>query len=276
MNLNLLCPASLKSAHRHSSLDLILPLTGLDLAKIRLILASLPKRPPFILQSPPYSPYHAAVLIGLCNRETEGPAIILTVRSPTLRAHPGEICFPGGRHDQKTDLSLLSTALRETHEEVGLKPDQIEYLGSLQPVYNSSRSTLVWPFVAFIYPRQTTSLSPCLHPVIPRLMSKLDTTPLPSFRLEELCGKYHKEEVVQILQVGFSTLLRPDKQIPAFFRGNSQKPYLEWDMADGTPGLNESGDTEGGMRSEGKTRSLRLWGLSGWFVNSFLWILEAL
>jgi 8-oxo-dGTP pyrophosphatase MutT (NUDIX family) len=55
--------------------------------------------------------------------------------------------FPGGHQDPGIDQSLLGTALREAHEEVGLTPQQIEYLGSLEPLVSNSGSTLVWPFV---------------------------------------------------------------------------------------------------------------------------------
>ena len=59
--------------------------------------------------------------------------LLLTVRSSNLRSHAGEICFPGGVRDEK-DESLIDTALRETHEEVGIPKDKIKILGYLKSV----------------------------------------------------------------------------------------------------------------------------------------------
>ena len=62
----------------------------------------------------------AAVLVALYLQGGELRAV-LTRRRDDLRRHPGEISFPGGRHDP-TDADLLATALREAHEEIGLPP----------------------------------------------------------------------------------------------------------------------------------------------------------
>ena len=58
------------------------------------------------------------------------PEIILTVRSQQLSTHSGEVAFPGGRRDPG-DVDLSYTALRETHEEIGLAPDLVEVVGPL-------------------------------------------------------------------------------------------------------------------------------------------------
>ena len=46
--------------------------------------------------------------------------ILLTKRSPKLKSHPGEVCFPGGKQDPEDNQDDVATALRETKEEVGL------------------------------------------------------------------------------------------------------------------------------------------------------------
>ena len=46
--------------------------------------------------------------------------VLFTQRSAKLKSHPGEVCFPGGKQDPEDDNNDLTTALRETHEEVGL------------------------------------------------------------------------------------------------------------------------------------------------------------
>lgn len=59
--------------------------------------------------------------------------LLFTVRSSNLRSHPGEICFPGGRKDEK-DRSPIDTAFRETYEEVGIPKEKIKTLGYLKSV----------------------------------------------------------------------------------------------------------------------------------------------
>lgn len=65
-------------------------------------------------------------------------SILLTERAHTLRSHAGQISFPGGRAEPQ-DPDLVSTALRETHEEVGVEPDTVEVAGVL-PALNLSVS----------------------------------------------------------------------------------------------------------------------------------------
>ena len=45
----------------------------------------------------------------------------------SLKNHPGQIAFPGGKKDQ-IDSSPIETALRETQEEVGLNPKNVEII----------------------------------------------------------------------------------------------------------------------------------------------------
>jgi 8-oxo-dGTP pyrophosphatase MutT (NUDIX family) len=90
----------------------------------------------------------AAVLMPFTD-EPE-PELILTVRSATMPTHAGEVAFPGGKRDPG-DANLLGTALRESHEEVGLSPDRVEVLGELSPL--ASRFGMkVTPFVGLVSP----------------------------------------------------------------------------------------------------------------------------
>jgi 8-oxo-dGTP pyrophosphatase MutT (NUDIX family) len=78
-------------------------------------------------------------------------SILFTQRTMHLKDHQGQISFPGGVMDPR-DPDLLATALRETEEEIGLKPAEAEVLGTLAPV---ATVTGYWinPFVAVIpYP----------------------------------------------------------------------------------------------------------------------------
>jgi 8-oxo-dGTP pyrophosphatase MutT (NUDIX family) len=78
-------------------------------------------------------------------------SLLFTQRTMHLKDHQGQISFPGGVKDSG-DSDLQATALRETEEEIGLKPEQAEVLGTLDPV---ATVTGYWinPFVALIpYP----------------------------------------------------------------------------------------------------------------------------
>jgi 8-oxo-dGTP pyrophosphatase MutT (NUDIX family) len=59
--------------------------------------------------------------------------VLLLARASTLRAHPGQVAFPGGRVDPGDD-GPVAAALREAVEETGLEPDGIEVLGALDSI----------------------------------------------------------------------------------------------------------------------------------------------
>ena len=90
---------------------------------------------------------NSAVMVLLIERH-EGYFIPLTERHTYKGAHSGQISFPGGKFDE-SDLTLENTALRECHEEIGLK-EGIDILGKLTPVYIPVSKFLVQPFVAVL------------------------------------------------------------------------------------------------------------------------------
>ncbi len=100
----------------------------------------------------------AAVLVALYKGET-GYHVVLTKRSEHVEHHKGEISFPGGKLDD-TDSDLISCALRETHEEIGVHPGDVQVLGELDDVYTYATGFLVVPFVGVIpHPYQFTTNS---------------------------------------------------------------------------------------------------------------------
>jgi 8-oxo-dGTP pyrophosphatase MutT (NUDIX family) len=76
---------------------------------------------------------------------------VFTERRADLSSHAGEISFPGGRREE-ADADLQRTALRESHEEIGLPPDAVELVGALQPTPTFVSDYAIYPFVGLIEP----------------------------------------------------------------------------------------------------------------------------
>jgi 8-oxo-dGTP pyrophosphatase MutT (NUDIX family) len=100
---------------------------------------------------------NAAVLVPLYLSDGELHAVF-TRRRDDLRRHPGEISFPGGRHDD-SDEDLTATALREAEEEIGLPRDVVQVVGALQPTPTIATDYAVYPFVGLIEAGQKWTLS---------------------------------------------------------------------------------------------------------------------
>ncbi len=98
---------------------------------------------------PTGTPVAAAVLVPIVDRPS-GLTVLLTQRTAHLRDHAGQISFPGGCCEP-ADLSPVATALRESHEEVGIAADQVEILASL-PDYFTSTGYRVTPVVGLVTP----------------------------------------------------------------------------------------------------------------------------
>ncbi len=75
-------------------------------------------------------------------------SVLFTVRSLHLKHHAGQVSFPGGKQEPD-DKSLIDTALRETHEEVGVAPIDVEIIGNL-PLYRTVSRYEVLPYIGFI------------------------------------------------------------------------------------------------------------------------------
>ena len=137
---------------------------------IRHILSQNPKT---ALTDPSLTPAGVMVLLYPKNGEY---CVILNKRSHWVEHHKGEISFPGGRRDEG-DATLLDTALRETHEEMGVRPEDVDLLGEIDDFTTNSRF-LITPYVGAIpYPYDF----------------------MPS-----------KREVAEVLEVPISTLTDPD------------------------------------------------------------------
>jgi 8-oxo-dGTP pyrophosphatase MutT (NUDIX family) len=100
----------------------------------------------------------AAVLVPVFVRDG-ALHVVFTKRREDLRRHAGEISFPGGRADPE-DRDLVTTALREAHEEIGLEPARVEVVGALEPTPTVATDYAVYPFVGLIEPGREWTLSP--------------------------------------------------------------------------------------------------------------------
>ncbi|HLF77173.1 MAG TPA: CoA pyrophosphatase [Dehalococcoidia bacterium] len=123
----------------------------------------------------------ASVLVPL-HQHSEDVFVVLTKRSEKVASHKGEISFPGGAVDP-TDPDLRFTALRESHEEIGLAPSHVRIVGQLDEIVTISNYH-VTPYVGEIDP----SVSPY------------------EWRHEEF-------EVAEILEVPLSHLIDPENAV---------------------------------------------------------------
>ena len=78
----------------------------------------------------------AAVMLLLYEHDGE-PHIVFQKRTQTVQDHKGQISLPGGAADP-TDTGPDDTALRETHEEIGVAPEHIDVLGRIDDVRTRS------------------------------------------------------------------------------------------------------------------------------------------
>lgn len=89
---------------------------------------------------------HAAVALAVVADEQGAPAVIITKRAPRLSAHAGQWALPGGRIDPGETVE--QAALRELHEEVGLRLDPAAVLGRLDD-YPTRSGYVITPVVVW-------------------------------------------------------------------------------------------------------------------------------
>lgn len=143
----------------------------------------------------PHRTTPAAVLVAVVDRPD--PTVILTLRPETMRKHPGQVSFPGGRIDPGDD-GPIDAALREAEEEIGLARARVEIIGVADP-YLTITGFEVTPVLAIVPP--DLELSP------------------------------HPGEVAAVFEAPFHRLLDPAHQHvrTAMFRGRERTYYeIDW------------------------------------------------
>ncbi len=135
-------------------------------------------------------PRPSAVLAPLYDHDGEAH-VVLTRRSLALRAHAGEVSFPGGRAEEADD-DLVATALRETEEEIGLDPTVVEIVGELDHLATVTSGSFIVPWVGVLPERP--ALLPCSAEVDAVLHVPLSELMAPDVFREEvwILGELHR------------------------------------------------------------------------------------
>jgi len=94
------------------------------------------------------SGHPSGVLVPIFPGDAGDLHVILTLRTESIR-HAGQISFPGGRSD--SDETIIETALRETHEEIGIPSSKIEVRGTLSPFYLYRTDNRITPVVGTLH-----------------------------------------------------------------------------------------------------------------------------
>ena len=142
------------------------------------------------------NPRQAAVLMLFYpkNKQTH---LALIVRNTYPGVHSSQIGFPGGKVEE-SDFNLEETALRETHEEVGINREKVEIIKSFSQIYIPPSNFLVAPFMGIS--QQELTFVPDLHEV-----KRVLEFPIEDFLSEK-----------SITKVKMSTSYATDIEVPAF------------------------------------------------------------
>ena len=91
---------------------------------------------------------HSAVLVLFGPGPGDEVDVVLTERAHTLRTHPGQVAFPGGRLDPGDD-GPVGAALREAEEEIGLDAAGVQVLAELPTLHLAPSGSAVTPVLAW-------------------------------------------------------------------------------------------------------------------------------
>jgi 8-oxo-dGTP pyrophosphatase MutT (NUDIX family) len=97
---------------------------------------------------PPQEGGRRSAVLVLFGEGPLGPDLLFIERASTLRSHAGQPAFPGGALDD-TDEGPVAAALREAQEEVGLRPDTVEVIGTLPDLWLPPSGFVVTPVLGW-------------------------------------------------------------------------------------------------------------------------------
>ncbi len=127
--------------------------------------------------------------------EGEQLFICLMKRPSTMRHHPGQISFPGGKVE-KEDVSAEMTALREAREEVGIDPSSIEILGKMSDLYVEVSRFSIKPFLAWSDKKPDFKINS-------EEVEELILLPISDFVIEETISKTELQTLTGSLRVNY-------------------------------------------------------------------------
>lgn len=139
----------------------------------------------------------AAVLLGF--RDDLQQRLIFTVRTDTMSQHAGQVAFPGGSVDA-SDADAVATALRESHEEIGLDRDEVTPLGFLD-CFETVSGFCITPVVARVAAHAR------VYPE-PGEVAEIFEVPMAFFRDPQNLRRYtmdyrgHRREMVEFVHAG--------------------------------------------------------------------------
>ena len=148
----------------------------------------------------------AAVLLPFWPTGEGGVEVAMMLRPDHMPSHPGQVSFPGGRC-HGSDASPADTALRETHEELGIEPAAVRIMGRLDDAWSVAGHHVI-PYVGWLDQR------PRLNP--------------------------NPREVAEVLIVDVEVLMRPENSYEhkILFRGVERvTPGFRWSAEDYVWGL---------------------------------------
>jgi 8-oxo-dGTP pyrophosphatase MutT (NUDIX family) len=147
--------------------------------------------------SPPEDARQSSVLILLYPLDGS-IGLVLMLRPEYGGVHSGQISLPGGKFEE-TDESLIYTALRESQEEIGIDPGQVQIIGQLTEMYIPPSNFQVTPVVGYQASRP-------LFTADPKEVAKII-----EIKLDDLLDESNRQMKNMKLSLGFSL------KVPSYF-----------------------------------------------------------
>jgi len=98
------------------------------------------------------TPKDSSILIPLYKHHQKVTTVLIH-RTHSNGVHSRQIAFPGGKMDVR-DKDHYETAVREAKEELGIYPDNVEYIGKLTDLYVPPSNFIIHPFIGFLREKQ--------------------------------------------------------------------------------------------------------------------------